>query len=426
MVMDKNKTMDHQSYNAKAQPNHESGKFIFFRLGVLNLLEFGVFGSWFATLGLVLFTYDQASIIGSAYTLCAIAAIVSPLLFGAIGDRWMSPSKLLGLLHIVGACIQFGIPNLIEEGHSFFLLLAIFVYMAVFQPTLGLVNTVCFEQLKDKSANFPYLRIFSTLGWILAALSIGILGLSDSSNIFYITSGLSLILGIYSFTLPKSVRVIAEKEQSKKGAFWTLIGGDSLALFKNRSFTILMLCALLTSISLGFYNTYASPFLGALGIENVAGVLSLGQISEIVFILSVPFVISRIGMKYALFIGISMWGVRFVLFILASLGYSHYTAVVGVAMHGICNDFFLIVSAMYIHKLTTKDLKAQAQGWLIIMISGFGAAFGSLISGYLYSRNVVDGDISTWVNLWTFPIIIAFITSIIWLFKFKEIRYVES
>ncbi|GHW45615.1 MFS transporter [Vibrio cholerae] len=403
-----------------------SAKFIFFRLSILNFLEFAVFGSWFATLGLVLFSHGQASIIGPAYTLCAIAAIISPLFFGAIGDRWMSQAKLLGLLHVLGGAIQFLVPNLINEGHSIYLLLAIFAYMLLFQPTLGLVNAICFEQLKDKTANFPYLRTFSTLGWVMAAMGVGILGLSGSSNIFYITSGLSLVLGLYSFTLPKSSPIKVEESKSKKRAFWTLIGGNSLSLFKNRSFSTLMFCALLTSISLGFYNAYTSPFLGALGIDNVAGVLSLGQISEVVFILSVPFVITRIGMKYALFIGISMWGVRFVLFILASLGYSSYNAIVGVAMHGICNDFFLIVAAMYIDKLTSKDMKAQAQGWLIIMISGFGAAFGSLISGYLYSNNVVEGNLSTWVYVWFFPIIIAAITSTIWLIKFKEIRNIVN
>ncbi|PWI33431.1 MFS transporter [Vibrio albus] len=412
---------DHESYNSASNqlsnPVGGPAKFIFSRLSVLMLLEFIVFGSWFATLGLVLFTYNQAGIIGMAYTLCAIAAIVSPLVMGAIGDRLLSSEKLLGLLHLLGAIVQCYLPTLVSDGNSYYILCAIFIYMFLFQPTLGLVNSISLVQLHEKSSQFPYLRTFATLGWVVAGMGVGALGLSASHQIFYVTAASSLLLALYAFTLP----VTKPKAQAEsKMTISDMLGGQSFQLFKEKSFSVLMICALLTSISLGFYNTFSSTFIGALGIKNVAGMLSIGQISEIIFIISVPFVISKIGMKNSLLIGIMMWGIRFVLFIMASNGYGYWTALLGVALHGICNDYFIIISAMYIYKIAPVELNAQAQSWLIIMISGFGAAFGSSISGYLYSKYVVGNSLESWAYLWVLPIVIAVITSVVWIINFRE------
>ncbi len=400
------------------QKTESSAKLIFARLSLLMLAEFFVFGAWFATLGLVLFTVNQAGIIGYAYMLCAVAAIVSPLTLGAIGDRFISSEKVLALLHLVGGGIQLALPSIIASGDSNKILLFIFLYMFCFQPTLGLVNSLSFENLKGKPNAFPYLRIFATGGWVLAGVFVGWLGYSASTGIFTVAGISSILLGLYSFSLPCATP--AAKMANEKSSFWDAIGGQSFKLFRDRSFSILMICALLTSISLGFYNTFASNFIGALGIQNVAGVLSLGQLSEVIFIISVPFVINRIGMKWSLLMGMMMWGLRFILFILAANGYSQTNAIVGVALHGICNDFFLIISAMYIDRLAPVSLKAQAQSWLIIMISGFGAVFGSGISGSIYGSTVKADSVATWTSLWTIPIGIALVTSVIWILGFKE------
>ncbi|MFA8091437.1 MFS transporter [Klebsiella oxytoca] len=389
--------------------------YIFSRLSILMLLQFIVFGSWFATMGLVLFTYKLGSIIGMAYTLCAIAAIISPLVFGAIGDRFISSEKILAILHILGGTVQFMIPALIVSGNSNLILMFIFIYMIFFQPTQGLVNSLSFKHLGNKSDLYPYLRLFATGGWAVGGFIVGILGFSSTIGIFYVAGISSIILGLYSFTLPRTYPT------AKKQRFNVLdaLGFRSLQLFKHKNFAILMICALLTSISLGVYNTYASTFIGALGIPSVASVMALGQISEVAFIVLVPFVIKRIGMKWALLVGMAMWGIRFIMFILAAKGH-HWTAIVGVGLHGICNDFFLIISAMYIDRLAPPELKVQAQSWLIIAISGFGAAFGSLISGYVYSITVDPAQVYSWITLWSIPISIAVLTSIIWLIGFKE------
>lgn len=390
-------------------------RFIFSRLSILMLLQFIVFGSWFATMGLVLFTYKLGSIIGAAYTLCAIAAIISPLVFGAIGDRFISSEKILGVLHVLGGILQFALPAFVSTGNSSATLLVIFVYMLLFQPTQGLVNSLSFQNLDGKADLFPFLRLFATGGWAVGGVIVGALGYSSTVGIFYVAGIASILLGLYSFTLPRT----EPQAKSQKFNIWDALGFKSLSLFKHKSFAILMLCALLTSISLGFYNAYASPFIGSLGISNVASVMALGQLSEVLFIISVPFVIKRIGMKWALLFGIAMWGIRFIMFILAAKGH-HWTAIVGVGLHGICNDFFLIISAMYIDRLAPAEMKVQAQSWLIIAISGFGAAFGSVISGAVYSKTVDAVLAQSWITLWFIPIGIAIVTSIIWLIGFKE------
>lgn len=404
--------------NRNKNPNVESQilpKFIFSRLSILMLLQFFVFGSWFTTMGLVLYTHHLGGVIGLAYTSCAIAAILSPLVLGAIGDRFISSEKVLGVLHILGGILQFVLPGLVAAGENNTTLLVIFLYMLCFQPTLGLVNSLSFHNLGVKADLFPFLRLFATGGWVVAGVVVGMLGYSSTTGIFYVAGVSSILLGLYSFTLP------CTEPQAKSNKFNLLdaLGAKSFVLFRHRGFAVLMACALLTSISLGFYNTYASPFIGSLGVQNVAAVLALGQLSEIIFILSVPFVIKRIGMKWALLVGMSMWGIRFIMFILAAQGHT-WTAVVGVGLHGICNDFFLIISAMYIDRLAPAEMKVQAQSWLIIAISGFGAAFGSLISGTVYSGTVDIEIVQSWIPLWSIPIGIAVVTSVIWLIGFKE------
>ena len=382
------------------------------RLSIMMLLEFFVFGAWFATLGLVLASNGAASIIGQAYLLSAIAAILSPLFMGAIGDRYLPPRIVLTLLHVVGAAVLLAIPNSIASGAAATTLVLIFVYMLFFQPTLALVNSLSLAELGDQQRIFPYVRVFGPLGWVVAGLTVGVLGYSSSTGVFYIAAIGAIALAIYALTLPPS-------PPPAKGARFSLgdvIGIDALVLFRDRRFTVLMVCTLLTSVSLGFYNAFASPYLGALGFENVAGVLALGQLSEVFFIVTIPFVLTRISMKAAMMVGMGMWGVRFVLFILASNG-SDAFAIAGVALHGICNDYFIVIAAMFIARIAPIDLAAQAQSWLILMISGFGAAIGSALSGQLFNRFVsgnAAADAAAWTPMWLVPVGLAAVTAFTW------------
>ncbi|MBT2246132.1 MFS transporter [Sphingobium sp. BHU LFT2] len=392
--------------------------FLLARLSLVTLVEFIVFGAWFATLGLVLASNGLDSIIGPAYLISAIAAILSPLFLGALGDRYLAPRNVLAIAHAVGAVLLALLPHAIGSHNAPLTLTLIFVYMCSFQPTLGLINSISLTLLGENQKHFPYVRLFGPLGWVVAGLAIGWLGLSASTGLFYFAAIFAVITAMSAFTLPRT-------PPPAKGARFSLgdlIGVKALILFRNRIFAVLMICTLLTSISLGVYNSFASPYLAVLGIDNVAGVLALGPISEVVFIGTIPWVLARIGMKWALFFGMLMWSVRFALLLLAAKGGMPY-AIGAVALHGICNDYFIVVAAMFIARIAPAELAAQAQGWLILMVSGFGAAIGSAGSGAIYGAYVIPAmasqGASAWSPMWVGPIGMAIITCLLWLTLYR-------
>ncbi|MFH8253163.1 MFS transporter [Microbacterium sp. B2969] len=396
-------------------------KTVFLRLTAMMFLEFVVFGSWFATFGLVLATSGLASIIGPAYSLAAVAAIVSPMFLGAIADRFLASQKALGIAHLLGGLVMLSLPAVIGTGLAGWALGLIFLYMVFFIPTLGLANSIAFRHLGENQRLFPYIRVFGTLGWVAAGLGVGALGLSAATGLFYVTAIASFVLGIYAFTLPKT-------PPPAKGARFSIgdiVGARAFRLLRYRNFAVLMICALLTAIALGVYNTFASPFLGALGVENVAGVLAIGQISEVLFIVTIPFVLKYIGMKWALFAGMLMWGVRFALFIVAAGDHMSWVAIVAIALQGICNDFFLVLAAMYIGRVAPVEYSAQAQSMLILVISGFGQLIGSFVSGEVFAGTVGASSAPTttdWIPVFVIPIISSVIASVVWIIFFRYSR----
>ncbi|MFF3505037.1 MFS transporter [Streptomyces sp. NPDC003247] len=396
---------------------------VFVQLVVMMLLEFAVFGSWFATVGLVLATNGLPTVIGTAFSLAAVAAIVSPMLLGALGDRFMASQKTLGLAHLLGGAVMLFLPAAVQAGSGNLVLGLVFVYMLFFQPTLGLTNAIAFRHLGANQRRFPYVRVFGTVGWVVAGALVGWMGLSSSVGLFYVTAVFSFALGLYSFTLPAT-------PPPAKGVRFSpgdLVGAKAFRLMRHRNYAVLMVCALLTSVSLGVYNTYASAYLGALGFSNVAGTLSLGQASEVAFIVTIPFVLKHVGMKWALFAGMCMWAVRFALFAQAADG-GHWTAITAIVLQGICQDFFLVLAAMYIGQAAPVELTAQAQSMLILVVSGFGQFIGAFASGKIYDATVGAQAHSTpadWTAIWALPIGSAFLAALVWAVLFRHPRKQE-
>ncbi|MBQ0855530.1 MFS transporter [Streptomyces sp. BH-SS-21] len=390
----------------------------------MMLLEFIVFGSWFATFGLVLATNNLASIIGTAYTLAAVAAIVAPMLLGALGDRFLSSHKGLGIAHLAGGAVMLTLPAVVRAGNGTLTLTLIFVYMLFFQPTLGLANAIAFRHLGANKRHFPYIRVFGTVGWVVAGFGVGWLGLSASVGLFYVTAIASFALGLYAFTLPAT----PPPARGARFSLGDLVGAKAFRLLRHRNFAVLMGCAVLTAVSLGVYNTYAATYLSALGIGNVAGVLALGQASEVVFIVTIPLVLKRVGMKWALFLGMCMWAVRFFLFIEAA-GSGDWLAVTAIVLQGICNDFFLVLAALYIGQVAPVQLAAQAQGMLILVVSGVGAFIGSFVAGEIYNATVgaqSNPAPSDWNAVWALPIATAALAAVLWALLFRHTRGQEA
>lgn len=385
-------------------------------LCLVTFAEFVVFGAWFSTLGLVLHQHNLAAIIGDAYFISAVAALLSPVLLGAVCDRFIAPKWVLSGIHIVGAVIMFSLPAAVHAGSENTVLIMVFLYMLAFQPTLALINSITLKLLGNKQSFFPYIRMFGPLGWVFVGQVIGAMGLSASTDTFVIAAVSGIAMALFVLLLPYTPPPAAKEPFS-----WSRsLGLGALQLFKNPRFTVLMICILLTSIMLGFYNTFSSPYLGALGITNVAGVLSFGQLTEVIFICIIPWALARFGVKRALLFGILMWIVRFVLFVSASFE-QPWAAIGGVILHGLCNDFVIVIAAMFIARLAPPELAAQAQGLLILMISGVGAAIGSITSGAIYQVTVQVGEQTTdWIMLWSVPIVLACAAAFIWGIFFKD------
>jgi nucleoside transporter len=390
---------------------------VFPRLSLMMLLQYLVMGSWYATLGLVLVENGLGSVVGAVYSLAALAGIISPMFVGALADRFLPAQHVFGVLQILGGAVLFLVPFTITGGRGELVVGIVFAYMLLFQPTFALSNSITFAHLRD-SNRFPYVRVFGTIGWILGGLLVGQLGLSSSVNLFYVAAGGSVLLGLYSFTLPGT----PPAQRGERFRIGDVIGVQALRLFRNRGFTIFAICALLTFIPVSMYNSYTSAFLASIGIANVASVLIIGQISELLFIPAIPWVLSRVGMKWALLIGMASWGVRFALFMLATGGVAWW-AIAAVALHGICNDFFLIIGFMYAEQVAPAAIKAQTQAFVGVLTNGIGVVIGSAIGGLIYNTTIgaqgTGASVSAWNALFIVPVVFSVVVTIVFAVFFR-------
>jgi nucleoside transporter len=390
---------------------------VFVRLSVMLLLGYMAYGAWYATLGLVLNENGLGSVIGVAFSLAAVAAIVSPMFLGAVADRFFASQRVLSVLHVLGAVIMFVMPAVVSSGNAALTLALILVYMLFFMPTLALMSSISLVHVGKHENLYPYVRAFGPLGWALAGLAVGAMGLSASTGIFVVSGVLSVVLAAYSLTLPKT----PPPARGARFAWGDVIGYKALYLFKNRNFLAVAIGVLLTCIPIAMYNSYGSSFLAAIGIENVSGVLSIGALSELLFILTIPLVLRFFGIKWAIFTGLIVWSVRFGLFMLAVNEPSW--AIVSIALHGICNDFILIIGAMYMNRLAMPSVRAQAQSLFIFLTGGVGTFIGSLIAGEIYNGIVAPAgadDLSAWNQLWIVPLAIAAVAALVFALAFSN------
>ncbi|WP_144757264.1 MFS transporter [Curtobacterium pusillum] len=389
------------------------------RLAVLMLLEFLVYGSWNATVGLVLVDHGLGSIVGTLFALAALAAIVSPMLVGSIADRFIPSQWVLAGISFIGGGIMLLVPGTILGGSAALVLTAVFIYMLLFQPTVALVNSVSFLHLGHRPNIFPYIRVFGTFGWIIAGLLVGQLGLSSSTNLFYVTAIASFVMGAYCLTLPHTPPL----QRGARFHFGDVIGAQALKLFKQRNFVIFAICAVLTFIPIAMYNSFSSTLLSSLGFENVASVLVIGQVSEVAFIPAIPWVLKRFGMKYVLLIGMVSWGVRFALFFAATGGQAWW-AIIAVAIHGICNDFFLTISFMYAERIAPESIKAQSQSLVLLLTQGVGIMIGSFLAGGIYNATVgaagTHAPLSAWAPFLVVPIVVSVVVAILFAVFFRR------
>ena len=388
------------------------------QLSLLMFFQFFIWGAWFVTMGTFLSQEfnSSGSELSLAYETQSIGAIIAPFIIGLIADKYFAAQKVLGTIHLFGAFLLYNAG--ISENFSFFYPY-ILIYMLLYMPTLALANSVAFRQMKDPSKEFAPIRIFGSIGWIIAGLLIGYFSwesLNTLKNTFYMSSFISLILGVYSFTLPNTPPII---EKNKNKTISEIIGLDALKLLNDKAYLVFFIASILICIPLAFYYQHANQFLNEIGMEAAAAKMTLGQISEVLFLSLLPFFIKRFGFKSTLIVGILAWGLRYLLFSLGADGINSWMLILGIVLHGICYDFFFVSGQIYTNLKCKPEYKSSAQGLITLATYGLGMLIGFRIAGYLTDLFVIT-DGHDWEKIWIQPSIFSFVILILFIFTFRN------
>ncbi len=393
------------------------------KLSLMMFLEFFIWGGWFVTMGTFLGQNLGADggQVGQAYSTQSWGAIIAPFIIGLIADRYFNAEKILGVLHILGALLMYLMYTSTGFDQFYPFVLG---YMILYMPTLALVNSVSFNQMSDPTKEFAHIRLWGTVGWIVAGLVISFLFSWDSEtaiasgmlkNTFLMCAIASAILGLFSFFLPKTPPQSKDEEIS----FAKLIGADALKLLGDRNFLVFFISSILICIPLAFYYSQANPFLVEVGVENATGKMTIGQASEVLFMLLLPLFFKRFGIKWTLIVGMLAWTVRYLLFAYGNAGELGFMLIIGIALHGICYDFFFVSGQIYTDSKAGEKVKSAAQGLITLATYGVGMLIGFKVAGYVTDANLVK-DLHDWEKIWTWPAIFAAGVMLLFLLFFKN------
>ncbi|MCF6294636.1 MAG: nucleoside permease [Flavobacteriaceae bacterium] len=395
------------------------------QLSFMMFLEFFIWGGWFVTLGTFLGTNLGATgaETGMAFSTQSWGAIIAPFIIGLIADRYFNAEKILGILHLIGAVLMYQMSQ-VSDFNAFYPY--VLGYMIAYMPTLALVNSVSFNQMKDPAKEFSYIRVWGTIGWICAGLGISYVFHWDSvqgmkegllQNTFLMTAIVSAILGLFSFTLPKTPPKVSKEEKVKIS---DILGLEAIKLLYNRNFLIFFLSSILICIPLAFYYQNANPFLTEIGVANPTGKMTIGQISEVLFMLLLPIFFKKFGFKKTLLIGMLAWAVRYLLFAYGNSGELAFMLLTGIALHGICYDFFFVSGQIYTNSKAGEKIKSAAQGLITLGTYGVGMLVGFWIAGQITDKYLISEGMHNWKDIWVFPAVFAIVVMILFAIFFKD------
>lgn len=400
------------------------------QLSLMMFLEFFIWGGWFVTLGSFLGNNLNATgaEAASAFSTQSWGAIIAPFIVGLIADRYFNAERILGLLHIIGAVLMYQMSQVTDFEIFYPYVLG---YMIVYMPTLALVNSVSFNQMKDPSKEFPLIRVFGTSGWIIAGwiISFGFqwdsienIGQGALSNTFLMVAVASAVLGVFSFTLPKTPPHVAKNEKVNLS---DILGLDALKLLRDRNFLIFFLSSVLICIPLAFYYQNISLFLTEYEVENSTTWATLGQISEVLFMLLLPFFFKTYEFKKTILFGMFAWVIRYVLFAFGNNGELFFMLVIGIALHGICYDFFFVSGQIYTDSKAGEKIKSAAQGLITLATYGIGMLIGFWVAGKIADTYLLEGGMHNWKVIWPYPAGFAAVVLLLFgvLFKNEKIAY---
>jgi len=404
------------------------------KLSTMMFLQFFIWGAWYTTVGNYMPAHGMAALGYLPFTVNPVAAIVAPFFLGLVADRYFSTEKVLGALHILGGVIMLLVPRT-SAGLFIFLLL---LYNLCYMPTLGLANSLAFHNIRNQEKDFPFIRVFGTIGWIVAGLFVGFVlskftngVMPDKTSLpLYTTAIASLILGVFSFSLPHTPPPAAGQPVSIR----SIVGIDALRELGSPPFYVFIVSSLLICIPLAAYYAYA-PVFAKIGVYDVgtqnlvtkllpnpSSLMTLGQMSETGFMLLMPLMFARLGVKKMLLVGMGAWVLRYVLFAIAAPSAVFWLIVTGILLHGVCYDFFFVTGQIYVDKKSSPAVRGQAQGFLVLVTYGVGMLIGSLIAGKVYNGFLGAASALTldqWAKFWPLPAGFAAVVMVVFAVFFR-------
>ncbi|MBI6120551.1 nucleoside permease [Salegentibacter maritimus] len=394
------------------------------QLSTMMFLEFFIWGGWFVTLGTFLGQNLSATgaQTGMAFSTQSWGAIIAPFIIGLIADRFFNAERILGFLHLAGAVLLYMMFQS-EDFTNFYPF--VLGYMIIYMPTLALVNSISFYQMTDPSKQFSGIRVFGTLGWIISGVVISLVFGWDSAiareegmlkYTFLMAAVASAILGLFSFTLPKT----PPSSKGEKVTLSDILGLEALALLKGKNFLMFFISSVLICIPLAFYYQNANPFLSEVGMEDPTFMMSIGQISEALFLLLLPFFFKKYGFKITLLAGMLAWVVRYLLFAYGDAGELTFMLIIGIALHGICYDFFFVSGQIYTDSKAGPKIKSAAQGLITLATYGVGMLIGFWVAGQISDFYLNADGSHDWQQIWVVPAGFAFVVMIIFAIFFKN------
>ena len=405
------------------------------RLCIMMFIQFFIWGAWYVTGPNYLETIGfEAEDFGWTYSVGPIAGMISPFLVGMIADRFLPSQIVLGILHLIGTAGMYVATTFmtVENPSPDTINIVFFCFMLSFFPTVAIVNTVAMSNIADTEKTFPMIRVFGTIGWIAAGLTVSWLGADATIDQFYLAIGASAVMGLYSFTLPNTPPPAKGTPFSASQA----IGLDAMSLLKDRSFFVFMIGSFLICIPLAFYYQMAARFITDAGMENPAAKMTLGQMSEVLFMLALPIFLKLYGIKTTLLVGMIAWVVRYAMFSFGADDGVVWMMIGGILLHGICYDFFFVTGQIYTDKIAPPEIRSQAQGMLVFFTLGLGMFIGALVAGKIEAAHTVmvkatepgadPGKMVEWASLWLKPAGMAAVVMLLFAFAFSGKKADES